>query len=132
MGEDDSTRIDKWLWTVRIFKTRSLATEECKKGRIRINDMDVKPSREIKIGDIISVRKPPINYTFVVKGIPKNRVGAKLVNDFLENTTPYEEIQKLEPGFMAFQGYRKRGEGRPTKKERRTLDEIRDSSFDSE
>jgi len=132
MVGDLNTRIDKWLWTVRIFKTRSLATEECKKGRVRINEIEAKPSREIKIGEIITVRKPPLNYTFIVKGIPKNRVGAKLVDDFSENITPKEELRKLEPGFMAFQGYRERGAGRPTKKERRTLDEIRDSSFDSE
>lgn len=132
MGGDLNTRIDKWLWTVRIFKTRSLATEECKKGRVRINEIEAKPSREIRIGETITVRKPPLNYTFIVKGIPKNRIGAKLVDDFLENITPKEELQKLEPGFMAFQGYRERGSGRPTKKERRTLDEIRDSSFDSE
>ncbi len=130
MTEDSNARIDKWLWMVRIYKTRSLATEECKKGRVKINESEVKPSKEIRIGNSISVRKPPITYTYIVKGIPKNRVGAKLVTDFLDNTTPEEELLKLEPGFLAFQGARKRGAGRPTKKERRSLDEIRGSSSD--
>jgi len=128
MSEETNTRIDKWLWMVRIYKTRSLATEECKKGRVKINESEVKASKEIRIGNTISVRKPPITFTYVVKGIPKNRVGAKLVRDFLEDTTPQEELLKLEPGFLAFQGSRKRGAGRPTKKERRSLDEIRGSS----
>jgi ribosome-associated heat shock protein Hsp15 len=127
MSEDNNTRIDKWLWMVRIYKTRSLATDECKKGRVKINDSEVKASKDIRIGDSVSVRKPPITYTYIVKAVPKNRVGAKLVDEFVENTTPSEELAKLEPGFLAFQGSRKRGTGRPTKKERRTLDEIRDS-----
>jgi ribosome-associated heat shock protein Hsp15 len=127
MSDVINARIDKWLWMVRIYKTRSLATDECKKGRVKINDSEVKASKDIRIGNCISVRKPPITYTYVVKAIPKNRVGAKLVDEFLENITPNEELAKLEPGFLAFQGSRKRGTGRPTKKERRTLDEIRDS-----
>ncbi|MDY0201042.1 MAG: RNA-binding S4 domain-containing protein [Bacteroidales bacterium] len=130
MGENSSTRIDKWLWTVRIFKTRSISTEECKKGRVKVNDADVKPSKEIKIGDTITVRKPPVIFTYIVKDIPKNRIGAKLVNDFLEDITPSDELAKLEPGYLAFQGIRPRGSGRPTKKERRTLDNIRGESLD--
>ncbi len=127
MSLDNNTRIDKWLWMLRIFKTRSLATEECKKGRVKINDTEVKPSKEVKIGDTVTVRKSPVIYSYVVKGIPKSRVGAKLVDDYLENITPDEECAKLEPGFLAFQGHRKPGLGRPTKKERRTLDELRGS-----
>jgi ribosome-associated heat shock protein Hsp15 len=121
---DSNTRIDKWLWMVRIFKTRSLATEECKKGRVKANDLDAKPSKEVKVGDYITVRKPPVTYCYVVKGFPKNRIGAKLVPEYLENITSAEELAKLEPGFLAFQGVRARGTGRPTKKERRTLDDI--------
>ncbi len=128
MSSNSNARIDKWLWMVRIFKTRSLATEECKKGRVKINDSEAKPSKEIKPNDTITVRKPPVVYTYIVKDIPKSRVGAKLVPDFLENMTPDDELAKLEPDFMAFQGARKRGTGRPTKKERRTLDEIRGSA----
>jgi ribosome-associated heat shock protein Hsp15 len=126
MAEESNARIDKWLWMVRIFKTRSLATDECKKGRIKINESDIKPSKEVKVGDIVSVRKPPVVFTYKVKGFPKNRVGAKLVAEFLEDLTPAEEMQKLEPGFMAFQGARAKGTGRPTKKERRTLEGVRD------
>ncbi|NHB69293.1 RNA-binding S4 domain-containing protein [Perlabentimonas gracilis] len=127
MGTESAARIDKWLWTVRIFKTRSIATDECKKGRVRVNDAEIKPSKEVKAGDTISVRKPPVVYSYVVKDIPKSRIGAKLVPDYLENTTPADELAKLEPGFLAFQGNRARGTGRPTKKERRTLDNIRDT-----
>lgn len=130
MGEDSSTRIDKWLWTVRIFKTRSVSTEECKKGRVKLNNADAKPSKDIKVGDTITVRKPPIVYSYIVKDIPKSRIGAKLVENYLENITPSEELAKLEPGFLAFQGARIKGSGRPTKKERRTLDDIRGESLD--
>lgn len=123
-----STRIDKWLWSTRIFKTRSIAVDECKKGRVKINDLEVKPSKEVKVGDTVTVRKQPVTYTYKVLGIPKSRVGAKLVPDLLEDLTSEDELMKLEPGFMAFQGHRKRGTGRPTKKERRTLDNLRDSA----
>lgn len=127
MDNESVARVDKWLWTVRIFKTRSIATEECKKGRVKVNDAEVKPSKEVKPGDAITVRKPPVVYSYIVKDIPKSRVGAKLVPDYLDSTTPAEELAKLEPGFLAFQGTRARGTGRPTKKERRNLDNIRDS-----
>lgn len=127
---DISTRIDKWLWSVRIFKTRSIAIEFCKNGRVFLNSNMVKPAREVQLGDIITVRKPPVNYTFRVKGIPKSRIGAKLVVEYLENLTTAEELQKLDPAFMAFNIYRDRGTGRPTKKDRRSLDEIFDAGFE--
>lgn len=130
MSDESNARIDKWLWTVRIFKTRSIATEECKKGRVKVNEAEIKPSKDVKPGDIITVRKPPVVYTYKVKDIPKSRIGAKLVPDYLENFTPADELAKLEPGFLAFQGARARGAGRPTKKERRTLDDIRNTSLD--
>lgn len=123
----DSNRIDKWLWSVRIFKTRSIASEYCKKGRVLIKDTSVKPAKELHIGDIVVVRKPPVNYSFRVKGIPKNRIGAKLTPDYLENITPQDELQKLDPNFMAFYGNRDKGTGRPTKKERRSIDTVLDS-----
>ena len=126
----EEARIDKWLWMVRIFKTRSLATEACKKGRVQINQAEVKAAKEIKIGSTVSVRKPPITYTFIAKGIPKNRIGAKLLPEYVENITSEDELQKLEPGFLAFQEHRDRGSGRPTKKERRTLDSIKNSAFE--
>ncbi len=125
-----NSRIDKWLWSVRIFKTRSIASEYCKKGRVLMNDISVKPAKEIRIGDVIVVRKPPISYTFRVKGIPNNRIGAKLTVEYLENITSKEELEKLDPNLMAFYGSRDRGTGRPTKKERRSIDEILDSTPD--
>jgi ribosome-associated heat shock protein Hsp15 len=131
MTPESNARIDKWLWMVRIFKTRSLATEECKKGRVKINESDIKPSKEIKVGDKITVRKPPIIYSYIVKGIPKNRVGAKLLDEYFTNITPADELAKLQPGFLAFQGHRERGSGRPTKKERRNIEEITKRSEDS-
>ncbi len=130
MSDESNARIDKWLWTVRIFKTRSIATEECKKGRVKVNEQEIKPSKDVKPGDLITVRKPPVVYSYKVKDIPKSRIGAKLVPDYLENLTPADELAKLEPGFLAFQGARARGAGRPTKKERRTLDDIRNTSLD--
>ncbi len=126
----DNCRIDKWLWMVRIFKTRSIAAEYIKKGRVYIKDIAVKPSKEVHVGDTIIVRKPPINYSFIVLGFPKNRVGAKLVSEYLENITSQEELQKLDPNFMAFYGVRDKGTGRPTKKERRTIESELESTPD--
>jgi ribosome-associated heat shock protein Hsp15 len=128
MEPADEKRIDKWLWSVRVFKTRSLAADACKKGRVTINDNQVKPAKDVRIGDTVTVRKPPVVYTFKVLGIPSNRVGAKLIATYLENITPQSELDKLNPDFMAFSGIRERGAGRPTKKERRTLDEIKGAS----
>jgi ribosome-associated heat shock protein Hsp15 len=129
MSSDNSSRIDKWLWSVRVFKTRSVAVEYCKKGRVHLDEVPVKPSKEIHQNDIISVRKPPIIFKFRVKGIPKNRIGAKLVPEYMENITPPEEMQKLDPNFIAFFGSRGRGTGRPTKKERRSIDTVIDSPY---
>jgi ribosome-associated heat shock protein Hsp15 len=97
---------------------------------VTINGNIVKPAREIQVGETIVVRKPPVNYTFKVKGFPKSRVGAKLVMDYLENLTPADELQKLDPAFMAFNIYRERGTGRPTKKDRRSLDELFEDGFE--
>ena len=117
-------RIDKWLWATRVFKTRTIAVEACKKGRVMISNITIKPSRMIKIGDIIQVRKPPVIYSFKVLALTSNRIGAKLVPNFLENVTPPEQYEILElqkiGGFID----RARGTGRPTKKERRDLDEF--------
>lgn len=126
----DSLRIDKWLWSVRIFKTRSLAAEECRKGRVTINQNPAKPAREVAVGDLVTVRKPPVVYTYKVIGLPKGRVGAKLAPDFMEDLTPREELLKLNRDIMAFNLYREKGLGRPTKKERRSLDSILDSDWD--
>lgn len=116
-------RADKFLWAVRLYKTRSLATEACKKGRVMIDNMPVKPARELKAGDVLQVRKSPIEYTYKIKALLKSRVGAKLVNDYIEDLTPQEELDKLihtERFFVR----RDRGSGRPTKKERRMIDKF--------
>lgn len=117
-------RVDKWLWSVRIFKTRSLAADACKKSRVTINGALAKPAREVKEGDIIAVRKPPIEYQFKVLALLNSRVGAKLVPNYMENITPPEQyeilrLQKLS-GFVD----RAKGLGRPTKKDRRNIDEF--------
>jgi len=117
-------RIDKWMWATRIFKTRTIALEACKKNRVVVNDIPAKPSRMIKVGDIIQVRKPPVTYSFKVLDIPSNRIGAKSVPQFLENITPPEQYEILE--LQKISGFvdRARGTGRPTKKERRELDDF--------
>ena len=120
-----TVRIDKYLWAVRLFKTRTLATEACKKGRITVDDMPAKPSRTISSGDIIEVKKMPVVYSYRVKDPIEKRVGAKIVDQYVENITSQEELQKLEMQDDFFIK-RDRGAGRPTKKERRLLDDIQD------
>lgn len=115
-------RIDKWLWASRLFKTRSIATEACKKGRVTMRGVTLKPSRLIKEGDIIEVRKPPITWSFKVLKAVGNRVGPKLVPEILENVTTQEQLELLELSRMAAVSQRARGMGRPTKKERRDID----------
>lgn len=126
-----ATRIDKWLWAMRVFKTRTIATDACKKGRVSIGDGTVvKPSRTIDVGDIIKVRKPPITYTFRVKALTENRLGAKLVPDYLENLTPKSEYDLLE--VVKISGFidRQKGLGRPTKREGRELSRFTESIGD--
>lgn len=123
-------RIDKWLWAVRIFKTRTIATEACKKGRVMVNDTTVKPSRVIKVDDIIKVRKPPVTYSFRVKALTANRLGAKLVPDYMENITPKSELDLLD--VVKINGFidRRKGLGRPTKREGRELSRFKEDTFD--
>ena len=118
-------RIDKFLWSVRIFKTRSLATEACNKGRIIIEGIQVKPSRVVKVGDVILVRKLPVIYTYQVISFPDSRVSAQRVPGFITDMTSSEEISKLKVRDTIFYT-REKGSGRPTKKERRTLDRVLD------
>lgn len=120
-------RIDKWLWATRIFKTRTIATDACKKNRVSINGIFVKPSRMIKKGDKISVRKPPITFTFEVLGLIENRIGAKLVPEYLKNITPKEQYDVLE--MVKINGFidRQKGLGRPTKKDGRALNNFTDT-----
>ena len=126
---DKKVRVDKWLWAVRIYKTRSLATEACKKGRVIIDNVQVKPSREIKTGDIILVRKLPVVYTYKVKEVLEKRISAKLLQDYIEDLTSVEELNKLNINETVFVK-RDRGTGRPTKKERRVIDRLKDDNRD--
>lgn len=123
-------RIDKWLWAMRIFKTRTIATEACKKGRVMMDGVSVKPSRTIKVGDVISVRKPPVTYSFRVKALAQNRLGAKLVPEYMENITPKSELDLLD--VVRISGFidRRKGLGRPTKREGRDLAEFTESMSD--
>ena len=117
-------RIDKWLWAARIFKTRSMAAAACKKGQVSMNGAQLKPSRTVKPGDIVDVRKPPVTYSFKVKQTIEKRVGAKLIPEILENVTPPEQNELLEMNRISGFVNRAKGTGRPTKKERRSLDEF--------
>ena len=114
---------------MRVFKTRTIATDACKKGRVLIGNTPVKPSRMIKKGDIIDVRKPPVTYTFKVTGIPTNRLGAKLVQDYLENLTPQSQYDVLEMVKLTGFVERRKGLGRPTKKEGRDLSKFTEDSY---
>ena len=122
-------RIDKWLWATRVFKTRTIATTACKLGRVTIGGMPVKPSHAIKVGDRIDVRKPPVTYSFEVIALLNNRVGAKLVPNYLKNVTSEDQLRLLE--MVKIDGFvnRQRGLGRPTKKEGRELQEFTDDAF---
>ena len=120
------TRIDKFLWAVRVFKSRSAASEACKKGKIIIGETAVKPSRNISVGEKIIVKKPPVTYTYIVVQPIENRVGAKLVSEFVTDITPEEEKAKINPGATTINGFRPRGAGRPTKRERRDIEDFFD------
>ena len=119
---DGEARIDKWLWAARIFKTRTIAADACKNGRVTLKGERVKPSRNIKVGDVIDVRKPPLTYTFRVKRAIENRVGAKLVPEIMENITSPDQYELLEMNRISGFVDRARGTGRPTKKDRRAMD----------
>lgn len=120
----EEIRIDKWLWSTRVFKTRSIAADACKKGRVAIGTRTAKPAMMVRAGDVVRVRKPPITFSFKVIGITPNRVGPKLVANFLQDVTPPEEYQILElQQLTGYQG-RAKGMGRPTKKDRRDLDQF--------
>lgn len=118
----EEARIDKWLWAARIYKTRSMAAAACKKGQISLNGAQLKPSRTVRVGDIINVKKPPITYSFKIKQTIEKRVGAKLIPEILENVTPPEQYELLEMNRISGFIDRAWGTGRPTKKERRSLD----------
>jgi len=122
-------RIDKWLWSVRLYKTRSQATEACRSGKVTINDQALKPSREARIGDVVVLRQGPLTKTVQVKELLKSRVGAKLVPDYMVDLTPEEEYTKLQMTREVNFEIRDRGVGRPTKKERRIIERLKKSKF---
>ena len=117
-------RLDKWLWAVRIFNTRSIAADACKKGRISFNGVQVKASHAVKVNDVVQVRKPPITYSFKVLQAIEKRVGAKLVPQMMENVTTPDQLELLEMSKISGFVDRAKGTGRPTKKDRRELDEF--------
>ncbi|MDE6741000.1 MAG: RNA-binding S4 domain-containing protein [Muribaculaceae bacterium] len=122
-------RIDKWLWAMRVFKTRTIATEACKKGRVMMGGAPIKPSRTIKEGDVIEVKKSPITYTFRVKATTQNRLGAKLVPDYLENITPQSQYDLLEMTKISGFVDRRKGLGRPTKRDSREMSRFKEDSY---
>ena len=126
----EQARIDKWLWAVRIYKTRSIAAEACKKGHVSIGERTAKPAHNIRVGDVVNVKKAPIPYSFKVLKCAENRVGAKLVPELMENVTPQEQYEILEMSRMSGFVDRARGTGRPTKKERRDLDQFVEEGYD--
>ncbi len=119
---DNEARIDKWLWAARIFKTRSLAADACKNGRVTIGGMNVKPSRPVKVGEVVDVKKPPVTYSFRVLKCIEQRVGAKLIPEVYENVTAPRQYEILEMSRISGFIDRARGTGRPTKKDRRQMD----------
>ena len=122
-------RVDKWLWAMRVFKTRTIATDACKKGRVTMGGTAVKPSRTIKPGDVIDVKKPPITYTFRVKAVTGNRLGAKFVPEYLENITPQSQYELLEMTKISGFVDRRKGLGRPTKKDSREMSRFKEDSY---
>ena len=120
-------RIDKYLWCTRYYKTRSISTQACKKGAVKINDVSIKPSRDVYPGDNIQVRINQINYTLQILDLPKSRIGAKLVDLFRKDTTPPEAFKDKELLKYSKDYYRKKGTGRPSKKDRRDLEDFTDS-----
>lgn len=128
----NEVRVDKWLWAMRVFKTRTIATDACKKGRVTIGGAVVKPSRTIKVGDVIDVKKPPITYSFRVKALTQNRLGAKLVENYLENITPKSQYEILEMAKISGFVDRRKGLGRPTKRDQRDLSRFKEDTFSAD
>jgi ribosome-associated heat shock protein Hsp15 len=131
MPEKEKLRIDKYLWAIRIFKTRTLATEACKAGRIKLDGQNIKPSHEVKVGEVYQVSKGLERKVLRVTGLLENRMDAKGVVNFFEDETPLEQTHQFKSMFHAPLLKRDRGTGRPTKRERREIDDMRDNFFDS-
>lgn len=123
-------RVDKYLWAMRIYKTRSIATDACKCGRVKMNGVEIKPSRAFHVGDVFTVRKGPITYTYRILQLASNRLGAKMVPEYLQDITPKEQLELLELARYAAQSGRNRGTGRPTKKDRRDIEQFFSDDYD--
>ena len=125
-------RIDKWLWAVRLFKTRTLAAEACKKGKVIVKNISVKPSRNVQVGDVVCIKRNPILFSFEVLALSENRMNAKLVPDFMKNVTTPDQLELIELAKLSGQTGRDRGTGRPTKKDRRDLEDFIEPALDDE
>ncbi len=125
MQNEQNLRIDKWLWAVRIFKTRSQAAEACKKGKVLIDDVQVKPSRVIKVGEIVHIKRPPVTFQYKVLGLLGKRQAASIVVDYVKDITPDEEKLKIDMQRLTGFEMRDRGIGRPTKRERRLIEDLK-------
>ncbi|MBO4986203.1 MAG: RNA-binding S4 domain-containing protein [Paludibacteraceae bacterium] len=123
-------RVDKYLWAMRIYKTRSIATDACKCGRVKMNGVEIKPGRAFHVGDVFTVRKGPITYTYRILQLASNRLGAKMVPEYLQDITPKEQLELLELARYATQSGRDRGTGRPTKKDRRDIEQFFSDDYD--
>ena len=123
-------RVDKYLWAMRIYKTRSIATDACNCGRVKMNGVELKPSRTFHVGDEFTVRKGPITYTYRILQLASNRLGAKMVPEYLQDITPKEQLEILELARFAAQSGRDRGAGRPTKKDRREIEQFFSDDYD--
>ena len=123
-------RVDKYLWAMRIYKTRSIATDACKCGRVKMNGVEIKPSRAFHVGDVFTVRKGSITYTYRILQLASNRLGAKMVPEYLQDITPKEQLELLELARYAAQSGRDRGTGRPTKKDRRDIEQFFSDDYD--
>lgn len=123
----EGVRIDKYLWAIRVFKTRTDATDACKGGKVKIGTVNAKPSREVQVGEVIDVRKGAVTFTYKVLQLTDHRLGAKLVPDYAQNLTPESEMEKLRAPVESFFLTRDRGAGRPTKKDRREIEQIWDA-----
>lgn len=123
----EGVRIDKYLWAIRVFKTRTDATDACKGGKVKIGTVNAKPSRDVQVGEVIDIRKGAVTFTYKVLQLVDHRLGAKLVPDYAQNLTPESEIEKLRAPVESFFLTRDRGAGRPTKKDRREIEQIWDA-----
>lgn len=128
----EAVRIDKYLWAIRVFKTRTEAADACKGGKVRVDGKDIKPSKDVQVGQVITVRKGAFTFTYKVLALLGNRVGAALVPDYALNMTPEDELKKMQAPRETIFLSRDKGTGRPTKKERRELDSLLDSLYDED